>query len=93
MLDVLKHISRDKSPLADQGYPRAQWENREEFVGSLIWDFCIIICHDKVPEVWSRANMVLLFKMGCREKPVSLTSVVVLLESILQDKMCMHLER
>ena len=51
-----------------------------------------------MPEDWRVANVVLLFKKGCREKPgnyrpVSLTSVVgKLLEGILRDRIYRHLE-
>ena len=52
-----------------------------------------------MPEDWRVANVVPLFKKGCREKPgnyrpVSLTSVVgKLLEGILRDRIYRHLER
>ena len=52
----------------------------------------------KIPEDWKRANIVPIFKSGCRNKPenfrpVSLTSQVCkLFESLMRDDMVNHLE-
>ena len=74
------------------------WEAREEIAGSLAKIFESSIVMAEVPEDWRVANVVPLFKKGCREKPgsyrpVSLTSVVgKLLEGILRDRIYRHLE-
>ena len=52
----------------------------------------------KIPEDWRRANIVPLFKAGCRNKPenfrpVSLTSQICkLFESLMRDDIVNHLE-
>eukprot|EP00061_Rhincodon_typus_P009164 g32438.t1 len=65
VLEVLECMEVDKSPGPDQIYPRTLPEARE----------------DEVLEDWRVANVVALFKNGCKEKPgnyrpASLTSVV-----------------
>ena len=81
MLEVLKRIKVDKSAGPDEVYSRTLWEAREEIAGPLAEIFEQSIVTGEVPEDWSVANVVPLFKKGCREKsgnyrPVSLTSVV-----------------
>ena len=74
------------------------WEAREEIAGPLAEIFASSIVTGEVPEEWTVANVVPLFKEGCREtpgkyRPVSLMSVVgKLLEGILRDRIYRHLE-
>ena len=97
MLEVLKCIKVDKSSGPDEEYPRTLWETREEIAGPLAEIFESSIVTGEVPEDWRMANVVPLFKKGCRAKPgkytlVNLTSVMgKLFESILRDKICRHL--
>jgi len=99
VLEVLKRIKIDKSPGPDEVYPRTLWEAREEIASPLAEIFKSSIVTGEVPEDWTVANVVPLFKEGCREKPgnyrpVSLTSVVgKLLEGTLRDRIYRHLER
>ena len=99
MLEVLKRIKVDKSPGPDEVYPRTLWEAREEIAGPLAEIFESSIVTGEVPEDWRVANIVPLFKKGCRKKPgndrpVNLMSVVgKLLEGILRDRIYRHLKR
>ena len=97
-LELLKRIKVDKFPGPDEMYSRTLWEAREEIVGPLAEIFESSIVTGERPEDWRAANVVPLFKKGCREKPenyrpVSLTSVMgKLLEGILRDRIYRHLE-
>ena len=76
---------KTKSPGLDEVYPRMLWEAREEIAGPLVEIFESSAAPGEVPEDWRVANVVPLFKKGCREKPVnyrpvSLISVVGKLE-------------
>ena len=90
MLKVLKRVKVDKSPGPDEVYPRTLWEAWEEIAGPQAAIFESLMVTGGVPEDWREANIVLMFKKGCREKPgkyrpVSLSSVVgKLLEGIFE---------
>ena len=72
---------------------------KEEIAGALTQIFNSSLATGEVPDDWRTANVVLLFKKGCRDKPgnyrpVSLTSVVEkLLEKPLKESIYLHLER
>ena len=66
VLEVLKGIKIDKSPGPDEVYPRTLWKTREEIVGPRAEIFDSSIVTGEVPEDWRVANVVPLFKKGCR---------------------------
>ena len=96
VLEIFKCTMVDKSLGPDEVYPRTLWEAREEIASPLAEIFESSIVTGEVPEEWRVANVVPLFKKGCREKPgnyrpVSLTPVVgKLLEGILRDRIYRH---
>ena len=61
-------------------HPRTLWEAREEIAGSLAEIFESSIVMGEVPEDWRVANVVPMFKKGCREKPVNYRPVSLTLD-------------
>eukprot|EP00061_Rhincodon_typus_P014192 g41064.t1 len=81
VLEVLESMKVDKSTGPDQIYLRPLQEAKEEIAGTLADIFTSSLALGEVPEDWRVANIVSLFKKGCKEKlgnyrPVSLTSVI-----------------
>eukprot|EP00061_Rhincodon_typus_P002059 g16509.t1 len=81
VLEVLECMKVDKPPGPDQTYPRTLQEAREEIAGPLADIFASSLATGEDPEDWRVANVVPLFRKGCKEKPgnyrpISLTYVV-----------------
>eukprot|EP00061_Rhincodon_typus_P004053 g21634.t1 len=81
VLEVLKPIKVDKSLGPDEVYPRTLCEAREEIAVTLAEIFVSLAATSEVPDDQRAANVVPLFKEGCREmpghyRPVSLMYVV-----------------
>eukprot|EP00061_Rhincodon_typus_P004261 g22149.t1 len=99
VLGILNCIKIDKSPGLDGIYPRFLREAREDIAGAIADIFTSSLTTGDVPEDWRLANVVPLFKKGCRDnpgnyRPVNLTSVVgKLLGKILRDMIYGHLEK
>eukprot|EP00061_Rhincodon_typus_P005393 g24843.t1 len=68
LVNVLGSIQVDKSLALDQVYPRMLWEVREEITRPLAEIFVSSTAMDEVPEDGRVANVVSLFKKGCKEK-------------------------
>eukprot|EP00061_Rhincodon_typus_P015044 g42500.t1 len=99
VLDLLKNNKVVRFPGPDDTYPRLLGEAREEIAGGLTKIFVCLLVTGEVLENWRAANDVPLFKKGNKDhlgsyRPVRLTSVFgKLLERILRDGICAHLEK
>eukprot|EP00061_Rhincodon_typus_P009059 g32237.t1 len=91
-------IKVNRSPGPDGIYPRILRKAREQIARALTDIFVSSLATDEVPDKWRITNVVPLFKKGSSDnpgnyRPVSLTLVAGrLLEKILRDKTCTHLE-
>jgi hypothetical protein len=100
-LDLIKSklakLKIDKSPGADQLYPRVLYEAREEIAEPLLMIYKKSIVSGKLPDDWKIADVVALYKKGSRSevgnyRPVSLTSICCkIMESLLRDHIMQHL--
>jgi len=95
---VLRKLRADKSPGVDDMSPRILMHVQEEICSPLVILFTKSLEEGCVPDDWKRANIVPIFKSGCRNRaenyrPVSLTSQVCkVFETLIRDKIVEHME-
>ena len=95
---VLRRLRGNESPGVDDIGPRLLVHIQDEVSLPISILFNKSMSEGKVPEDWRRANIVPIFKAGCRNKPenfrpVSLTSQVCkLFESLMRDDIVNYLE-
>ena len=94
---LLLDLRTDKSPGPDQIHPRILKETAIHICKPLTKLFKLSISQGRVPQQWKLANIVPIFKKGCRSspenyRPVSLTSIISkLMEKIISKQMMEHI--
>eukprot|EP00061_Rhincodon_typus_P018209 g47292.t1 len=95
--DKLKGLKVHKSSKPDGVHPRVLKKITKEMMEALVVIFQESLESGRVPEDWKIANLALLVKKGVRQKmrnyrPISLTSVIGNIMSIVKDEISEYLE-